>query len=228
MKKHGLLSFLLVALTSCTTMPQNSVTINGNTYKTGFSKYYGDDLHIVGLTQKDFSTSDYKSGKFHYWLLKDQKFDMCYGEHEESLIWNPTLYCVTTEIAEAKAYYTNLDNYDYFIGQYLNEESFIKVEDDKYFNAIEYAIKTMVTSPFSRREHKKINLEDYESMTLFRVSKDNLLTTTRDQFLYSEETGFIYLSTYLDDSGDAVYYTLNKENREPLKELYKSLYQIEQ
>ena len=86
----------------------------------------------------------------------------------------------------------------------------------------------MITTPFSRRVHKKINLEDYESLSLFRVSKDNLLTTTRDQFLYSEETGFIYLATYFDDSGDAIYYTMNKENNDSLKDLYKSIYQIEE
>ena len=227
MKKHALLSILLVALTSCATMPQNSVTINGKTYKTGFAKYYGDDLHIVNLKQKDYSTSDYKSGKYHYWLLKDQKFDMCYGEHEETLVWDPTLYCVTTEIADAKKYYSDLTNYDYYIGEYLKEESSVKVSDYKYFEVMEYAIKIMVTVPFSRRVHKKINLEDYLSMTLFRTSKDNLLTTTRDEFLYSEETGFIYLRTYFNDSGDAIYYTLNKENGEPLKELYNSIYQVE-
>lgn len=228
MKKHIVLSFLLVALTSCASIPQNHVTINGKTYKTGFAKYYGDDLHIVNLEQKDFSTSDYKSGKYHYWLLNDAKFDMCYGEHEESIIWDPTLYCVTTEIADAKAYYSDLANYDYYIGEYLKEDSFIKVDNEEYYSPIEYAIKVMITTPFSRRVHKKINLEDYESLTLFRVSKDNLLTTTRDQFLYSEETGFIYLATYFDDSGDAIYYTMNKENNDPLKDLYKSIYQIEE
>ena len=67
MKKNLVLPLLLVVLTSCANIPQNSVTINGKTYKTGFSKYYGDDLHIVNLMQKDFSTSDYKSGKYHYW-----------------------------------------------------------------------------------------------------------------------------------------------------------------
>lgn len=228
MKKNLVLPLLLVALTSCANIPQNSVTINGKTYKTGFSKYYGDDLHIVNLMQKDFSTSDYKSGKYHYWLLKDQQFDMCYGEHEESVIWDPTLYCVTTEIANAKKYYSDLSNYDYFIGTYLHEESFIKVDDKQYFNAIEYAIKIMVTTPFSRRVHKKINLEEYQSLTLFRTSKDNLLTTTRDEFLYNEETGFIYLASYFDNSGDAIYYTLNKENGEILDNLYKSVYQIKQ
>ena len=74
------------------------------------------------------------------------------------------------------------------------------------------------------REYTKIEVK----ITLFRVSKDNLLTTTRDQFLYSEETGFIYLATYFDDSGDAIYYTMNKENNDPLKDLYKSIYQIEE
>ena len=84
----------------------------------------------------------------------------------------------------------------------------------------------MVTTPFSRREHQKIVLEDYTQMTLFRTSKDNLLTTTRDQFLYNEEKGFIYLATYFADSGDAIYYTFNQENNEPLKNLYNSLYQL--
>ena len=88
---------------------------------------------------------------------------------------------------------------------------------------ISFTEESSVNEPF-----KKINLEDYESLTLFRVSKDNLLTTTRDQFLYSEETGFIYLATYFDDSGDAIYYTMNKENNDPLKDLYKSIYQIEE
>ena len=226
MKKYIFLTILLAALTSCATMPQNSVTINGNTYKKGFCKYYGEDLHLVGIEQQDFSTSDYKSGKFHYWLLKDQQFDLCYGEHEESIVWDPTLYCVTTEIADAKAYYSDLNNYDYYIGEYLNDESYIEVTDEQYFDCIEYAIKVMVTTPFSRREHQKIVLEDYTQMTLFRTSKDNLLTTTRDQFLYNEEKGFIYLATYFADSGDAIYYTFNQENNEPLKNLYNSLYQL--
>ena len=222
MKKQAVFSLLLIALTSCATMPKSSITINGDVYKTGFYKYYGDDLHILGLEAKDISTAEVNQGKYHYWKLEGQKYPFYYGVHEDSLTWSPALYCITSKLLEAKKYYADLDNYDYYIGTYSNEDSYIKVEDEKYFDAIEHAIKVMVTTPFSRKQNKKIDLNAFEKLTLFRVSNDNLFTSTRDQFLYSEETGFVYLSAYFDDTEDAVYYTFTKENNELLSELYKT------
>ncbi len=225
MKKHVVFSLLLVALTSCGSFSPNSVTIDGKIYKTGFYKYYGSDLHVLNIKARDFSTSEHKEGKYHFWKFENDKFQMYFGENEDSLVWNPTLYCLNTELRDAKQFYSDLDNYNYYIGQYLEEESYTKVEDEKYFDAIEHAIKVMVTKPFSRRQNKKIDLDAFGAFTFFRMSNDNLFTSTRDQFLYSEETGFIYLSTFFADTEDAIYYTLSKENNELLTELYKSLYQ---
>ena len=226
MKKQVLFSLLLVALTSCGTLPQSSITVNGKTYKTGFYKYYGESMHVLGIERKGLTTCDYEQGKYHYWKLTGYQFDFYYGQHEESLLWDPALYCVTDQLAEAKAYYTNLENFDYYIGEYLYPDASRKVENDKYYDAIEHAIKIMITRPLSRKQNKKIELNNFGQFTFFRKSKDDLLTTTRDQFLYSEETGFIYMASYFDDSESAVYYTLSKENNELLTELYKSLYQI--
>ena len=225
MKKRAILSLLIIAITSCGSFSPNSVTIDGKTYKTGFYKYYGNDLQVLNIKARDFSTSEHKEGKYHFWKFENDKFQMYFGENEDSLTWNPTLYCLNIELKEAKQYYSDLDNYNYYFGQYLEEESYNKVEDKKYFDAIEYAIKVMVTKPFSRKQNKKIDLDAFGAFTFFRMSNDNLFTSTRDQFLYSEETGFIYLSTFFADTEDAIYYTLSKENNELLTELYKSLYQ---
>jgi len=228
MKKHVVLSLILVSLTSCATYAQNSFVVDGKTYKTGFYKYYGNDLNVLGIKERDFSTSDFNNDKYHYWKLDNQRFDMYFAQHEEEVEWSPTIYCVSEQLKEAKEFYTDLDNYGYYIGEYDNEQSYVQVEDAKYYEAIEHAIKVMITKPFSRRQNKKIELADYQAMTLFRTSVDSLFTSTRDEFLYSEEMGFIYLAAYVNDSKDSVYYTLSKENNELLSELYQSLYQKEE
>ena len=222
MKKHSILSLLIIALTSCASFSPNSVTIDGKIYKTGFYKYYGSDLHVLGIKARDFSTSEHREGKFHYWKFDHPTYEMYFGENEESELWSPTLYCLNTELREAKQFYSDLDNYSYYIGEWSEEDSFAKVEDEKYYPAIEAAIKIMVTQPFSRRKKDKLDPFSLDRMTLFRQSNDNLFTTTRDEFLYDEELGFVYLGVYYDDSGDCVYYTFSKENNELLTELYKS------
>ena len=221
MKKHVVITLLLVALTSCGTFSPNSVTIDGKTYKTGFYKYYGDDLHPLNIEARDFSTSIHKEGKYHFWKLEGQKYQMYFGENEDSILWNPTLYCLSTELKEAKQYYSDLDNYSYYIGEWDQDETFLKVEDEKYLPAMEQAIKAMVTKPFSRRKKDKIELDSFVRFTLFRESNDNLFTTTRDEFFYSEELGVVYVGSFLLDSGDCVYYTFSKENNELLTELFK-------
>ena len=222
MKKHVVLSLLIVALTSCGSFSPNEVTIGDKTYKTGFYKYYGDNLHVLGIKVRDFYTSEHQEGKYHFWKFEHPTYQMYFGENEDSLIWNPTLYCLSTELKDAKQFYSNLDNYSYYIGEWSNEETFTKVEDKKYYSAIEAAIKTMVTQPFSRRKKDKLDAFALDRITVFRQSNDDLFTTTREEFLYSEELGVVYLGAYYADSGDCVYYTLAKENNELLSELYLS------
>ena len=222
MKKHALISLLLIALTSCGTFSPNSVTIDGKTYKTGFYKYYGDDLHILGIKPRGFSTSEHQKGRYHYWKFDHPTYHMYFGETEDSQVWLPTLYCLSTELKEAKQFYSDLDNFSYYIGEWNQEEAFVKVEDEKYHPAIEQAIKVMVTTPFSRRKKDRIDFASIDRVTVFRQSNDGLFTTTRSEFLYTEETGFVYLDSFYSDNGDCIYYTVSKENNELLTELYKS------
>ena len=222
MKKHALISLLLVALTSCGTFSPNSVTIGGKTYKTGFYKYYGSDLHVLGIEPRDFSTSEHKEGKYCFWKFNHPTYQMYFGELEDTQFWNPTLYCLTTELKAAKQFYSDLDNFSYYIGEWDHKETFVKVEEEKYHPAIEQAIKVMVTTPFSRRKKDQIDFKSLDRVTVFRQSNDGLFTTTRSTFFYLEETGFVYLDTFFADSGDCIYYTVSKENNELLTELYKS------
>ena len=220
MKKHAALSLLIIALTSCGYFSPTSVTIDGKTYKTGFYKYYGDNLHVLGIDARDFSTSEHREGKYHFWKYNHPTYHMYFCEMEDTQFWNPTLYCLNTELKAAKQFYSDLDNYSYYIGDWSEEETFTKVEEEKYYSAIETAIKVMVTKPFSRRKKEKLEMTDVERLTVFRQSNDTLFTTTRDEFFYHDELGFIYVEAFYSDSGDCVYYTFSKENNELLSELY--------
>lgn len=221
MKKHVTLSLLIVALTSCGSFSPNAVTIKGETYKTNFYKYYGNNLHPIGIEPRDLSTADFKQDKYHYWELTNKRYHMYFGVNEESATWSPTIYCLSEELREAKEYYSDLDNYFYYIGEYQNEKSYLKIQTEKYLSAMEQAIKVMVTRPLSRKQNKKIDISTFDSVTIFRTSKDYLFTSTRDEFLYNEEIGFIYLAAYFEDK-NSVYYTFGKENNELLSELYKT------
>ena len=222
MKKYAPISLLLVALTSCGTFSPNSVTIDGKTYKTGFYKCYGSNLHVLGIEARDFSTSEHREGRYHFWKFNHPTYQMYFGELEDTQFWNPTLYCLSTELKAAKQFYSDLDNYSYYIGDWSKEETFVKVEETKYHPAIEQAIKVMVTTPFSRRKKDQIDFTSLDRVTVFRQSNDGLFTTTRNEFFCKEEVGFVYLDTYFADSGDCIYYTFSKENTELLIELYKS------
>ena len=222
MKKYAPISLLLVVLTSCGTFSPNSVTIDGKTYKTGFYKCYGSNLHVLGIEARDFSTSEHREGRYHFWKFNHPTYQMYFGELEDTQFWNPTLYCLNTELKAAKQFYSDLDNYSYYIGEWSQEETYVKVEDEKYHAAIEQAIKVMVTTPFSRRKKDQIDFTSLDRVTVFRQSNDGLFTTTRNEFFYKEEVGFVYLDTYFADSGDCIYYTFSKENTELLIELYKS------
>lgn len=224
MKKRALLSLLVITLVSCGTAPQGSFTFNGKTYKTGFYKYYGQELHVLGINRRGLRTSDFNSGKYHYWKLNHESYDLYFGVNQEAAVWSPAIYCVSEQLAEANKFYTDLANYNYYIGEYLNEQSFIKIEDETYYEALEYAIKVMITRPFSRRVNQKIDIDEFESMTIFRTSTDGLFTSTRDEFLYKEDVGFIYVASYFDDSKESIYYALTKENNDLLIELHQKLY----
>ena len=223
MKKIHLLIPFVSLLTSCVAPIGKTVTIDGNTYKRDFYRYYGYDLHVIGIEGKEFETAYYQEKSYLYWLEENYKFPMCFGIHKDSVVWFPTLFCIDNQYDEAVEYYSDLNNFNYFYGKRFDEESYTKVEQDEYKDAIEWAIELMKKHPSKYRV--KMNIDSWniidERVVFFRQTIDDLFCTTKEEF-WRIDNQIYHLQTHFADTGETILYKLDEDVNATLIELLDS------
>lgn len=196
----ALLTASMLSITGCGLLPYyqdpKSITIDNEEYVSGFY----DRLYLVGIEYKEFSSSLFTKGNHHWWHLEDSTFDMYYARHKDSLYWHPTLYCRKNQFDEIKNYYHNTDNFEYYLGLYLEDESAIKLAEGIDKNIIEQAISLIVdadntvpSNPLKKYNRTNFEFEGKECIrpSIYRRSNDGLFTTTRREWVYYEEKLYI-------------------------------------
>ena len=160
-----------------------SVKIDGKTYVTGFY----ENLWTDGIPYLREEPADYESKTHQWWKLRDTPFDMYCAEHKEALIWQPAVYCLEGQYDKAKAYYKDPQNYDYYIGIYLDDDNHVKADGDRRLleevvsAAMQFEQTALRGGVFDPYRDKKVTYGvawlEWQRPTVYRVSRDGLFTT---------------------------------------------------
>jgi hypothetical protein len=207
----ALIALLVVgmfSLSGCGLLPYyqdpKSITIDDEEYVGGFY----DNLYIVGIEYKESSSNLFTRDNHYWWHLDDSTFDMYYCRHIDSLNWFPALYCKKAQYDEIKSYYHNLDNFDYYLGIFLEDEKEVKLAENIDRSIIERAVSLVVDSVNGftigyKKTSLKLDGKAYIRPTVYRRSKDGLFTTTHSEWIYYEDN--LYVLDYADGS-DGTYH----------------------
>ena len=184
------------------TSPPNSIEIDGEEYVTGFY----DNLFVIGVEYREGDTCEFTMSPYQWWHMEDGVFDMYFCQHEDAMIWHPTLYCKKEQFEEVKNYYSNPENYDYFIGRSFEEP--IQLPDDLDRTKAENVISLILTNESYRnktltRVTYKITINDYKRFVFFKQSKDGLFETANEDIIYYQKN--IYLMIYEDGAKDVTH-----------------------
>ena len=199
------------SLSGCFLLPQyndsNSMEIGGETYVTGFY----DNLLASGISYHEPETAEFESKYHNWWKVEGAPFDMYCAQNKEALNWHPAIYCKQRQFDEVKAYYTNPDNYNYYIGMYLEYDTTVLLGeyDEEYAErAIEFIIELDnafgAGGIFDPLEDRKITVSgealDSDKVTIYRVSKDGFFTTIR--LALTVYDGMLYCHHSYDEQKD--------------------------
>lgn len=221
-------------LCSCAFLPKyrdpKRITIDGETYISGF---YGD-LWPNGITVGEDEPCDLES-KYHlWWKVEGAPFSLYCAQNKEALYWNPAVYCKESEFATVQAYYADPENYIYYIGNYLEDEDHIRLDeaDEGYAEeAVRFIIrledalgKSALLNPLRPFEESKTEivtqLLEWNRVTLYRVSKDGFFTTLHKELAILDDTLYVFVS-YDGDTGTATFYRFDEAVSSRLVPLFK-------
>lgn len=182
------------AQVSAKTPPPRSIEIDGEEYVTGFY----DNLSVAGVSYRERETCLFTKPPYLWWHLEDELFDMYCCEHVDSMWWHPTLYCKKSQVEEVKNYYSDTENYYYYIGLYGGEP--VRLDGIDRTNA-ENAISLILKDDSYRRKNLRrvtynITINEYERFIFHRESKDGLFTTVHESLIYYLNN--VYLMDYED------------------------------
>ena len=181
-----------VSLAGCFYYAPLTVKYNGMKY---VKDWYHDsdksrkDLNPCGVLPPDEEPL-FTKNRYEFWQTNKFAFNFIYGEFEDTQFWLPTIYVAKNDLEMAKAYYHDKTNYDYYIGERFNDESFLLVEPNEEKEAIDYVIDVIAgeIKPSTLLVNEKI---DKHNLAVNRKSKDGLFTTHKEQLvLYNKN---IYL-----------------------------------
>lgn len=200
-----------------------SMEIDGEIYVTGFY----DDLWADGITVGEDEPAAFESNYHYWWKVKNAPFDMYCAQNKEALYWNPAIYCKESQFDEVEAYYSDPENYDYYIGRYLEDDTSVLIgEEDEVY--AEQAIKFImqldsagVGGLFDPLEDRKVtfNVEwlDWDRVTIYRTSKDGFFTTLHMELaIYNGE---LYMA-YDEQNGRTTFYRFDEDVSEHMVGLF--------
>ena len=218
----------LMCLSGCFLLPNyndpKSMEIDGETFVTGFY----DGLWPVGITVGEEEPHAFESEYHTWWKVENAPFELYCAQNKEALYWNPAIYCKESEFDKVEAYYSDPENYNYYIGRYLEDESSVLLgeQDEPYAERAIQLIMQMdntvgfggIFDPF---EDRKVTYEvewlDWDRVTVFRTSKDGFFTTLHMELaLYR---GGLY-KAYNEQDGQTTFYRFDEDVSDYLAALF--------
>ena len=226
MKKKALVVILLtglISLTSCMVYPPSSVDYEGSTWKNEWYQYSNSkgvkDLHVCGIKYDEEKEPLFVKNKYNFWSTNQFTYNFLYAEYIDSQFWNPDVYIKEEQLEEAKAFYQNKVNYNYYIGPRFDEKE-ILVENEEQKAVLDYVIDVIM----GEKTPKTITVKEDPSvhnLACFRRSKDGLFMTYKEELIVYGQSVY-YLKVYdgskdnwtaydLGENGTALY-TMFKDN----------------
>ena len=226
MKRKILIITLLLAalpLSSCFYYAPSYVKYNDVKYKTGWYAYGGKskkDYFICGIPPMHEEPL-FTKNRYQFWSTTEFTFEFLYGEFDESLVWGPKVYVAEDKYEEAKTYYHDKSNFDYYIGTRFGEEVEIPITDTGEIAVVDYAIESIMEGIKTEKVKTKDDM-DIHNLTCFRRSKDGLLMTYKEELVIYKETVYglgvvngadnTWVLHDLKENGKALYQIFAKNN----------------
>ncbi|WP_310601612.1 hypothetical protein [Anaerosporobacter sp.] len=194
--------FVVLSFTACSLLETESseltVEVEGVTYRGGF---YDDNLlYPIDITlQEDFYTVDHKKIQH----VDFERFDIVQSIGKGDI--NGVLYCVEEQWGQAKAYYADGDNFEYYytIGvknvKKNSEPVVITIPDidaEKFDALMNFADKNRY-KPFGATNKKTRRLpmpNSEETLSFYKKSKDGFLASVKgfDYYVDNDKLVFVY------------------------------------
>lgn len=223
----------VVSLSACSLLPKysdpKSMGIDGEVYVTGFY----DDLWPDGITIGEGEPAAFESKYYYWWKVENAPFDMYCAQNKEALYWKPAVYCKESQFDRVKQYYSDPENYDYYIGRYLEDDTSVLLDenDEEYAErAIDFMIKLDnalgaggLFDPF-RDAKVTLNAElfDWDRVTIYRVSKDGFFTTLHMELALYGGALYVYHS-YDEQKSQTTFYRFEEDVSEHMASLFYKL-----
>lgn len=216
-------------LSGCFLLPKYndpaSMEIEGEVYVTGFY----DNLWPSGITVGEDEPAAFESRYHNWWKVENAPYDMYCAQNKEALYWTPAVYCKEGEFAEVEAYYSDPENYNYYIGRPLTDDADVLLggEDEVYAErAIAFIMELDGTfgvgGIFDPLEDRKVvfNVEwfDWDRVTIYRTSKDGFFTTLHMEL--AVYNGGLY-SPYDEQNGQTTFYRFDEDVSEHMVGLFR-------
>lgn len=217
---------LTAVLSACSLLPSYrdpaSIEIGGETYVTGF---YGP-LWPKGIRFADGEPPAFETDHHRWWKVEGAPFSLYCAQHKEAIFWNPAVYCRESEAEAAESYYSDAENFEYYMGLYGDdsENERIKLDENADTDLLERAISLnmrMQGNAWTGLLPDGENLSGIETIlpfkkvlsvqpVFYRVSKDGFFSTIQNDWLVTEDE--IYIFGHYDGKTDEyTAYTIDVE-----------------
>ena len=218
-------------LSGCSLLPQYSdparMEIDGQTFVTGFYDHLWPDGIVVGEGEPAAFESEYHI----WWKVDGAPFELYCAQNKEALYWNPAIYCRESEFEEVEAYYADPENYHFYIGRYLEEDTSVLLgNDDAAYaeRAIGFIMELDSTfgvggifDPFMEKTVAfSGEVSGYDRVTIYRVSKDGFFTTLHMELAVCDGGLYRYRS-YDEQKDQTIFYRFDDDVSEHMVNLFE-------
>ena len=224
MKKAYVLTLLigLITLSGCYHYAPKSVKYNDVKYVNGWYQYSDKskkDLHVYGIQYDENKEPLFKKNKYNFWFTGEFHFDFLYAEYEESQFWLPDVYVAESQLEEAKTYYRDKSNYDYFICKRFEDNTDVLIEEQNNRLLLDSFIDVIMEESKPKTIETKEDIS-INNLSCYRKSNDGLFTTHKEELVVYNQS--IYpIKYYNGKTGATTLYDLEQKGKD-LYTLFKN------
>ena len=204
----------LLSLTACYYYAPSSVKYEGNIYKNGwyqYSKKSNKDLHVCGIDYEEDKKPLFNKNKYDFWFTDEFEFDFLYAEYVDSQFWLPDVYVQEDQLEEAKTFYQDKSNYNYYIGLRFEEETELPITDENEKAILDTFIDVIMkeTSPKTITTKEEMSIHN---LACYRQSKDGLFMTHREELVAYNQSIYC-LKSYDGKDNTTTLYDLGEDGK---------------
>ena len=129
----------------------------------------------------------------------------------DSQFWLPDVYIAEYQLKEAKAFYQDKTNYDYYIGLRFEEETELPITDENEKAILDTFIDVIMkeTSPKTITTKEEMSIHN---LACYRQSKDGLFMTHREELVAYNQSIYC-LKSYDGQDNTTTLYDLGEDGK---------------